>query len=54
MSNPALAVHEQMLESHAYEAFWIGRNEQRERAVVEAEGFPFLPSEAANSDGTVR
>ena len=39
---PALAVHEQMLESPSYEAFWIGRNEQRERAVVEAAGLPFF------------
>lgn len=40
---PALAVHEQMLESPAYEAFWIGRNNAREKAVVEAAGLSFFP-----------
>lgn len=39
---PALAVHEQMQESPAYEAFWIGRNDEREQAVVEAAGLPFF------------
>ena len=39
---PALAVHEQMLESPAYEAFWIGRNSVREREVVETAGLPFF------------
>ncbi len=40
---PALAVHEVLLETQDYSAFWIGRENARERAAVEQAGIPFYP-----------
>ncbi|HAF85270.1 MAG TPA: undecaprenyldiphospho-muramoylpentapeptide beta-N-acetylglucosaminyltransferase [Sphaerochaeta sp.] len=40
---PALAVHEALLETGDYAAFWIGREDARERGTVEQAGIPFYP-----------
>ncbi len=40
---PALAVHEVLLETEDYSAFWIGRENARERSAVEQAGIPFFP-----------
>ncbi|MBI9096106.1 MAG: UDP-N-acetylglucosamine--N-acetylmuramyl-(pentapeptide) pyrophosphoryl-undecaprenol N-acetylglucosamine transferase [Sphaerochaeta sp.] len=40
---PALAVHEALLETEDYSAFWIGRENARERGAVEQAGIPFYP-----------
>lgn len=40
---PALAVHEALLETKGYSAFWIGRENAREREAVEHSDIPFYP-----------
>ncbi len=40
---PALAVHEALLDTPSYHAFWIGREEPSERETVEHYGIPFFP-----------
>lgn len=40
---PALAVHEALLETEGYSFMWIGRENARERKVVEQAGIPFYP-----------
>ncbi len=38
---PALAVHEVLLDTEGYSAFWIGRENDRERQAVEQQHIPF-------------
>ncbi|ADY13103.1 UDP-N-acetylglucosamine--N-acetylmuramyl-(pentapeptide) pyrophosphoryl-undecaprenol N-acetylglucosamine transferase [Sphaerochaeta globosa] len=39
---PALAVHEELVQHAGYRAFWIGRDENSEREVVQKQGIPFF------------
>ena len=39
---PALAVHEELVQHAGYRSFWIGRDENNEREVVQKQGIPFF------------